>query len=63
MDRRVHLGNPRPLLDLAAFCDESVVAAVGMANGYFPRVEGVSGGVVQLFFIARPSGPKLWFSY
>jgi hypothetical protein len=44
-------------------CDKEVLKATSVAQAYFPRFNGVSGGAVQLYFVARPSGPKLWFAY
>lgn len=44
-------------------CHKEVLKATSVAQASFPRFEGVSGGAVQLYFVARPSGPKLWFAY
>ncbi len=45
------------------YCDQEVLKATSLAQASFPRVHAVSGGAVQLYFVARPSGPKLWFAY
>lgn len=52
-----------PLLDIQAFCGKEVAEVTWMGSAYFPRFDGTSGGAVQMFFIARPDGPRLWFTY
>lgn len=44
-------------------CDDAVLDATSVAQASFPRFNGVSGGAVQLYFVARARGPKLWFAY
>lgn len=51
------------LVDVGAVCGDEVREATWMGSGYFPDFEGVSGGAVQLFFLNRPGGLRLWFSY
>lgn len=51
------------LLDIEAFCGKEVAKATWMGSAFFPRFHGVSGAAVQMFFLARPDGPRLWFTY
>jgi hypothetical protein len=44
-------------------CGERVLHSMTVAQVSFPEVEGVSGAAVQLYFVARRSGPRLWFAY
>jgi hypothetical protein len=51
------------LLDIEAFCGKEVASAAWMGSAHFPRFEGVSGGVAQMFFLIRADGLRLWFTY
>lgn len=52
-----------PLIDVGAVCGNDVRDATWMGGAHFPRFQGVSGGAVQLFFVMRSEGPRLWFAY
>jgi hypothetical protein len=51
------------LVDVDALCGRDVAEATWMGNAYFPRFKGVSGGAIQLLFLAREDGLRLWFTY
>jgi len=48
---------------LVDVCRNVPKSSISVPSVFFPDFVGVSGGVVQLHLIARPSGPKLWFIY
>lgn len=58
-------GGPREgdlmLGDVRHRCGRQVSEATWVVQAGFPDFNGVSGGAVQMYFIARPSGPRLWF--